>query len=87
MPLDLVVPNFPYSQRSQVLLLSLQMQQSSVDGNPTDEVMSLRAIVVATWAMALIAVCLRFLARRLSKAGLWYDDWLMVPATVSIPHM
>lgn len=30
----------------------------------------------------LIVVSLRFLARRLSKAVLWYDDWLMIPATV-----
>ena len=33
--------------------------------------------------MASIAVCLRLAARRLSKAGFWYDDWLMVPAPVS----
>ena len=42
--------------------------------------------ILATWALAVIAVCLRFLARRRSKAGLWYDDWLMIPATVSIPY-
>lgn len=39
-------------------------------------------IILATWALAVIAICLRFLARQLSKAGLWYDDWLMIPATV-----
>lgn len=63
------------------------MQQSSDTSNPTDELTSLGGSIIATWAIALIAVCLRFLARRLSKAGLWYDDWLMIPATVSIPHM
>ena len=63
------------------------MQQSTDDPNPTDQLTSLRGIIIATWAIALIAVCLRFLARRLSKAGLWYDDWLMIPATVSIPHV
>ena len=63
------------------------MQQSSIDGNPADELTGLRTTIITTWAMALVAVCLRFLARRLSKAGLWYDDWLMIPATVSTPYM
>ena len=48
------------------------------------EVARIQGSILATWALAVIAVCLRFLARRLSKAGLWYDDWLIVPATVSI---
>ena len=61
------------------------MQQSTGDSDPTAELTSLRGVIIATWVMALLAVCLRFLARRLSKAGLWYDDWLMIPATVSIP--
>ena len=30
----------------------------------------------------LIVVSLRFVARRLSKTVLWYDDWLIIPATV-----
>ena len=47
-------------------------------------VASLQGSAVATWALALVIVCLRFIARRLSKAGSWYDDWLIVPATVSI---
>ena len=72
---------------SQALLLSSQMRQSSVDGTPADELTSLRFTIIATWAMALLAVYLRFLARRLSKAGLWCDDWLMIPATVSVPHV
>ena len=44
----------------------------------------IKGSITATWALALIAVCLRFTARRLSKAGFWYDDWLMIPAQVSI---
>ena len=46
----------------------------------------IKGSVIASWALAVTAVCLRFTARRLSKAGFWYDDWLMVPATVSLPH-
>ena len=56
----------------------------SDSSNPIDELRSLGGIIIAIWLIALIAVCLRFLARRLSKARLWYDDWLIIPATVSI---
>lgn len=38
--------------------------------------------ITATWALAVICVALRFLARRVSRAGFWWDDWLMVPALV-----
>ena len=38
--------------------------------------------VVSTWSLMLIAVFLRFVARRLSKMALWYDDWLTIPAAV-----
>ena len=48
------------------------------------EAVNVQASVLALWALTVIIVCLRFIARRLSKAGLWYDDWLIVPATVSI---
>ena len=51
------------------------------------ELFRLRGVIIAIWTIALVAVCLRFLARRLSNAGLWYDDWLMIPATVSISPM
>lgn len=47
-------------------------------------VINIQGSIIATWALALVSVCLRFIARRLSKAGFWYDDWLIVPATVSI---
>lgn len=50
----------------------------------TDELSRLRGIIIAIWIITLATVILRFLARRLSKAGLWYDDWLTIPATVSI---
>ena len=50
----------------------------------TDELKSDQGTIILLWAIALIAVSSRFLARRLTKAGLWYDDWLMIPAMVSI---
>lgn len=39
--------------------------------------------IIATWAFAVIAVALRFFARRVSRAGFWWDDWLMIPALVN----
>ena len=43
----------------------------------------IRASVLALWSYAVLGLCLRFLARRLSRAGFWYDDWLLIPAIVS----
>ena len=43
----------------------------------------IRGSVLALWIYALLGLCLRFLARRLSKAGFWYDEWLLIPAMVS----
>lgn len=38
----------------------------------------------ATWALALVAFALRITARRISKAGFWWDDWLLIPAMVLV---
>ncbi|TAQ83654.1 hypothetical protein B7494_g8028 [Chlorociboria aeruginascens] len=40
------------------------------------------AAVSITWAFALIAVTLRFIARRLSGTMLWWDDYFTLPAMV-----
>lgn len=48
------------------------------------ELARIQGSIIATWVLAVIIVCLRFFARRISNAGLWYDDWLIVPATVRI---
>lgn len=37
---------------------------------------------IATFALACTAIVLRFISRRLSRATLWWDDWLMIPAIV-----
>ena len=52
----------------------------------TNENALIKGSIIAAWALAVIAVGLRFIARRLSNARFWYDDWLILPATVSIPH-
>ena len=38
--------------------------------------------IISTWILMLAIVALRFVARRLAKSFLWYDDWLILPATV-----
>ena len=38
---------------------------------------------IATFCLAVIAIVLRFIARRLTRTALWWDDWLMLPAIVS----
>ena len=43
----------------------------------------IRGSVLALWFYALLGLCLRFYARRLTKADFWYDDWLLIPAMVS----
>ncbi|KAL8821621.1 MAG: hypothetical protein Q9223_000364 [Gallowayella weberi] len=37
---------------------------------------------IATFCLAVIAIILRFTARRLTRAAFWWDDWLMIPAIV-----
>lgn len=46
------------------------------------ELAAVQGITSTTWALALIAVVLRFTARRMSKAGLWYDDYMTILALV-----
>lgn len=38
---------------------------------------------VSTLVIAAVLVTLRFASRGLSKAGLWWDDWIQLPAIVS----
>ena len=41
--------------------------------------------ITSTWAVALIVLILRFVARRISRVGFWADDWLVLAAFVSYP--
>jgi len=40
------------------------------------------AVSAVLIAISTIAVILRFMSRMVSKAGLWWDDWLIVAAMV-----
>ena len=44
---------------------------------------SIYAAAIITYIVAATAVGLRFIARRLTHAKLWYDDWLVVVALVT----
>ena len=44
----------------------------------------LYAAQLATYILAVIAVGLRFWARKLLKAGYWLDDWIAVAALVRL---
>jgi integral membrane sensor domain MASE1 len=39
--------------------------------------------VVVTLVVAVVALVLRFISRRITKQKVWYDDWLCVVAFVS----
>lgn len=47
-----------------------------------DERSRVRGVALATWILALVTLSLRFVARRMSSAGFWYDDGLLIPAVV-----
>ena len=44
------------------------------------------AAAIATYIIAVIAVALRFWARKLMKAGIWVDDWTAAVALVGYPN-
>lgn len=37
---------------------------------------------ISTFVIAIVAVALRFVCRRMNRAPLWWDDWLMIPSLV-----
>lgn len=48
----------------------------------TRQTLTSEGAVSATWALATIALFLRYFCRRISKAGLWWDDYLMIPGYI-----
>ena len=43
---------------------------------------ALNALQIVMVVLATSAVLLRFVARRMSAAGIWYDDWMILAALV-----
>ena len=42
--------------------------------------------IISTYCLAIITLVLRIIARTISKAGLWYDDWLVIAGAVCNFH-
>lgn len=57
---------------------SLTKQSSLLEAERHGRVFSL-----ISWARAFFALGLRFFTRTFSRAGLWYDDFVLIPAFVS----
>ena len=53
--------------------------------NQGDKAPSMLAVFSVFLVLPLIAVSLRFLARRLTRVAFWWDDWLLLVAAVRIP--
>lgn len=41
-------------------------------------------VLVSTWVLSALAVLLRFAARCLAGAGLWWDDWMVLLSLVRV---
>lgn len=50
-----------------------------LNANQGPKIIAVSAVLIA---ISTIAVILRFMSRMVSKAGLWWDDWLIVAAMV-----
>ena len=51
------------------------------EGNQT---LKLYVVNIVFDVLAAAAVGLRFICRKMSRASLWWDDWLILPACVSV---
>jgi hypothetical protein len=70
--------------QSSICHFSVDLKMASVSSNPPAGNLqpNLYAAVIITPIIAIIAVSLRFLARRLVHASMWVDDWLTLVALV-----
>ena len=59
------------------------MDTSAIPGDiHASRVHLILGVSIALLVLSFVAVALRLLARRLSGAGLWWDDWLIIAALV-----
>lgn len=68
--------------RLQPLSLCLQFSQENmaVEDDHADKGGVVLGISILMTILAIMAVALRFLSRKLSRAGFWWDDWVIVMA-------
>jgi hypothetical protein len=64
-------------------LADFKMNSTTSSNPPAGDLQpDLHAALIITLILAVAAVALRFLARRLVKASIWLDDWLTLLALV-----
>src|SRR5204862_2380102 len=70
-------PGFPYS------LAHAEMESTPNSVRPNGNIQQdIYVATIITLILAVIAVALRFLARRLIRSPIWLDDWLILVALV-----
>ena len=74
--------SFSYPRR---LATMLEVVKPRMPEQQEDRTQIIVATVVALWALSLIATGARFLGRLIGNTSLWWDDWLILCATVRIP--
>lgn len=62
-------------------MASLPDPPPRLDLNET-KVPTLVSVFVVIWVLGLLAVLLRLLARKVSRNGLWWDDWIIMASLV-----
>ena len=72
----------PSIQVASPLVMFSVARTSQVADNGKDQAHRFFAVAVTTYVLAVIAVSLRFWARRLMKAQTWVDDWIVALALV-----
>lgn len=77
-----VSTNFETTPSPQTPLTADQLTyaRSMLDLSPNKGVIP---VAIVMWVLALATFGLRMTSRKISKAGFWWDDWLMIPALVS----
>lgn len=70
--------------KSRLLLIACFRMETNTNNNPPagDLRPNIYAALIITLVLAVAAVALRFLARRLVKIPLWLDDWLTLVSLV-----
>ena len=64
--------------------VSSMASESQIYARSIREMNAIRTTAILMWIVGLLVLALRFASRRISKAGFWWDDWLLVPAVVRL---
>lgn len=65
-------------------MASVNLSQLPKEYRDANQGPKLDAITIFAFTLAVVGVSMRFLARVVTKASLWWDDWLVLAALVSL---